>query len=70
MNKPKISLEEQAKASLKSLFAQTVTVALGLIVMLVVTGGNPPGWLVTAFFFLGIAFVAWREAIRQSELKK
>ncbi len=65
MNKPKISLEEQAKAGLKSLFAQTAQVALGLVVMLVVTGGNPPGWLVTTFFFLGIAFVAWREYKRQ-----
>lgn len=70
MNKPRITLEEQAKASLKSLFAQMVPVALGLVVMLALTGGNPPGWLVTAFFFLGVAFVAWREYTRQSEMNK
>ena len=66
MNKPRITLEEQAKASLKSLFTQMAPVALGLVAMLVLTGGNPPGWLVTAFFFLGVAFVAWKEFERQS----
>ena len=61
MNKSKKSLEEQAKASLNSLFVQTAQVSLALVLMLVLTGGNPPGWLVTLFFFLGIAFVTWKE---------
>ncbi|MEM8720326.1 MAG: pentapeptide repeat-containing protein [Cyanobacteria bacterium P01_G01_bin.39] len=68
-DKPSISLYEQAKASLKSLFVQTAQVSIGLIIMLVATGGNPPGWLVATGFFSGVGFVAWSENKRQSELK-
>lgn len=67
-DKPNISLYEQAKAGLRSLFVQTAEVSIGLIIMLVVTGGNPPGWLVSIGFFLGVGFIAWSENKRQSEL--
>ena len=63
--KTQITLYKQAKAGLKSLYIQTTQVSLGLMVMLVLTGGNPPGWLVSASFFLGIGFVAWSESKRQ-----
>ena len=65
----KITLYKQAKAGLKSLFVQMAQVALGLIVMLVATGGNPPGWMVSASFILGVGFVALSEKKRQEKLK-
>lgn len=69
LRKPQITLYKQAKAGLKSLLIQTAQVSLGLIAMLVLTGGNPPGWIVSASFFLGIGFVAWSERKRQSKLE-
>ena len=68
-SKPNITLYQQAKAGLKSLFVQTAQVSIGLIIMLVVTGGNPPGWLVSTSFFFGVGFVAWSENKRQSKFK-
>ena len=69
VSKNSITLYKQAKAGLKSLCIQTFQVSLGLIAMLVLTGGNPPGWMVSTSFFLGIGFVAWSENKRQSELE-
>lgn len=68
--KPKITLYKQAKKGLKSLFVQTAQVSAGLIVMLIVTGGNPPGWLVSTSFLFGVGFVAWSENKRQINLFK
>ena len=67
--KIKITLYKQAKAGLKSLFIQTAQVSLGLLIMLLATGGNPPGWIVSASFILGVGLVAWNESKRQLELK-
>ncbi len=67
--KVNISLYQQAKAGLNSLIIQTSLVSLGLTAMLILTGGNPPGWMVSTSFFLGIGFVAWSEQKRQSELE-
>ena len=61
----KITLYKQAKEGLKSLFVQTAQVSTGLIVMLIITGGNPPGWLVSTSFLFGVGFVAWSENKRQ-----
>jgi uncharacterized protein YjbI with pentapeptide repeats len=69
-SKTQISLYKQSKEGLKSLFVQTTQVSIGLGLMLILTGGNPPGWLVSASFFVGIGFVAWSESKRQSELEK
>jgi hypothetical protein len=66
-NKAQISLYKQSKEGLKSLFVQTTQVSIGLGLMLILTAGNPPGWLVSASFFVGIGFVAWSESKRQSE---
>ena len=68
-DKPNITLYQQAKAGLKSLFVQTAQVSIGLIIMLLATGGNPPGWLVSTSFFFGVSFVAWSENKRQSEFE-
>ena len=65
----RITLYKQAKAGLKSLFVQIAQVFLGLIVMLMATGGNPPGWMVSASFILGVGFVALSERKRQSKLE-
>jgi hypothetical protein len=68
--KAQISLYKQSKEGLRSLFVQTTQVSIGLGLMLILTGGNPPGWLVSASFFVGIGFVALSESKRQSELEK
>ncbi|MEL6581130.1 MAG: pentapeptide repeat-containing protein [Cyanobacteria bacterium J06621_12] len=44
-------------------------ISLGLTVMLLATGGNPPEWLVYVGLWLGAGFVAWSENKRQSELQ-
>ena len=64
-----ISLYEEAKAGFISLFWQTIQVFIGLVVILLCTGGNPPGWLITVSFLLGIVFVAWRENERTQDGK-
>jgi len=55
------SLYEKAKNSLASLVVQYAFVFLGFTVMLLLTGGTPPGFLVGFTFCLAIAFVAWSE---------
>jgi uncharacterized protein YjbI with pentapeptide repeats len=63
----KPSLRISAKASLHSLLAQSVLVFSGLILMLLLTGGNPKGGTVALSFTLGVAWVAWTEAKRLSD---
>ena len=69
-DKAQISLYQQSKAGLKSLFFQTAQVSIGWGLMLILTAGNPPGWLVSASFFIGIIFVVWRESKKQLEPEK
>ena len=68
-DKTQVTLYKQAKAGLISLFVQIFQVSLGLIGMLVLTRGNPSGWMIFASFFLGIGFVAYSEGKRHSELE-
>ncbi len=70
INRRKVSLYEEAKNGLNSLVWQTATVFVGFIVMLLLTGGNPSGFAITIIFILGIAFVAWREQKRVTNLRK
>lgn len=63
-----ISLYEEAKAGMSSLAKQTAQVFVGLLVMLVLTGGNPPGWVVVLSFLTGIGFVAWSENQRLNRI--
>ncbi len=69
VDRRKISLYEEAKAGFSSLIKQTVAVFVGLLLMLLLTGGNPPGWVVALSFFGGIGFVAWSENKRLTELE-
>ncbi len=69
VDRRKISLYEEAKAGLASLFKQTAAVFVGLLVMLLLTGGNPPAFVVGLSFCLGTAFVAWSEKKRLIELE-
>ena len=61
VNRNKISLYQEAKTGLSSLVQQTSQVFVGLVVMLLLTDGNPPGFIVTLSFCLGVGFVAWSE---------
>ncbi|MBD3561849.1 hypothetical protein H6S82_23820, partial [Planktothrix sp. FACHB-1355] len=70
VNREKISLYEEAKAGLSSLLEQTAKVGAGLGIMLLLTGGNPPAYVVGLSFFLGIGFVAWSEKKRLTESAK
>jgi len=67
VNRRKISLYDEAKAGFSSLVQQTAQVGLGLLVILLLTGGNPPSFIVALSFFGGIGFVAWREKQRLSQ---
>lgn len=69
-NRERSSLYDEAKAGLSSLFKQTAQVFVGLVVMLLLTGGNPPAFVVTLSVILGIGFVAWSEQKRIAKLKK
>ena len=53
-----ISFIQNTKANLISLFKQTIQVFIGLILMLLLTGGNPPVFIITLSVIIGIIFVA------------
>jgi len=67
VNRKEVSLYKEAKAGLSSLIKQTGQVFAGLILILILTRGNPPGWIVASSFFIGIAFVAWSENKRTTK---
>lgn len=67
VNRRNISLYDEAKAGLSSLIKQTSLVGAAFLVMLLLTGGNPPGFVVGLSFCLGIAFVAWSEKKRLTD---
>ncbi len=69
-NRRHISLYEEAKAGLSSLVKQTAQVGAGFVVMLLLTGGNPPGFVVGLSVCLGIAFVALSEKKRLTHPKE
>jgi len=76
VNRKQISLYEEAEAGLNSLVNQTAQVGVGLLGMLLLTGGNPPALTVGLSVVGGIAFVAWSEEkrltkfyARQTQLK-
>jgi uncharacterized protein YjbI with pentapeptide repeats len=63
-NRKQISLYKEAEAGLNSLVKQTAQVGVGLLGMLLLTGGNPPALTVGLSVVGGIAFVAWSEEKR------
>jgi hypothetical protein len=65
----KITLYEEAKAGLRSLVQQTVTVFISFVFMLLFTGGAPSGFIVGLSFCLGTAFVAWSEQRRITKMR-
>ena len=67
VKREEISLYQEAKASLSSLFWQTAQVFISLLVIFLFAGGKPPGWLVTTSFVVGIVFVFWRENKRTKD---
>lgn len=68
-NHNELNLYEEAMAGLFSLIQQTVAVFIGFILMLLVTGGAPPGFVIALSFCLGTAFVSWSEQKRVRNLK-
>lgn len=67
-NRRQISLYEEAKTGLSSFLWQTLWGFLGVMMMLLLTGGNPPGFIVALSFCVGVGFVAWSEKNRLAEL--
>jgi hypothetical protein len=68
-NRKNVSLFEEAKAGFRSLIEQTITVFVGFIVMLIVTGGLPSAYVIAGSFCGGIIFVAWSEQERLKILR-
>lgn len=54
----------ECKESLKSLVNQTIYIFIGLIVMLLITGGNPSSRVLILSFITGVFFIAWIERSR------
>nr|RNJ66874.1 MAG: hypothetical protein EDM05_23720 [Leptolyngbya sp. IPPAS B-1204] len=69
IHRKEVTLYEEAKAGLSSLVRQLVIVFIGFVVMLLLTGGAPSGFVVALSFCLGTAFVAWKEQKRISRLR-
>lgn len=57
------------KARLSSLVKQTAQVGIGFLVMLLLTGGRPPAFIVNLTASLSIVFVAYSEARRLAKGK-
>jgi hypothetical protein len=68
-NRREVTLYEEAKAGFSSLVRQVAVVFIGFVVMLLVTGGAPSGFVVALSFCLGTTFVAWKEQKRISDLR-
>lgn len=64
VNRKQISLYQEAEAGLNSLVKQTAQVGVGLLGILLLTGGNPPALTVGLSVVGGIAFVARSEEKR------
>jgi len=69
VNHRKTSLYEEAKTGLSSLVKQTAQVFAGLLVMLLLTKGNPPAFIIGLSFCIGTTFVAWSEKKRFAEVR-
>jgi uncharacterized protein YjbI with pentapeptide repeats len=68
-NRNQISLYEEAIAGIRSLAKQTTFVFVSLLIMLVLTGGAPSGFVMSLSFFLGVVSVAFLEKQRVTNLK-
>jgi hypothetical protein len=70
INPDKVSLSSEAKAGFVSLIQQSAIVFLGLITVLLVSGGSPPPqFVVSLSFLLGVAFVTWSEQRRIKRMR-
>ncbi|NER89934.1 hypothetical protein [Moorena sp. SIO3A2] len=67
VKREEISLYEEAKAGLSSLFWQIAQVFTSLLIIFLFVGGSPPGWLVITCFIVGSVFVFWRENKRTKD---
>jgi hypothetical protein len=60
-SRDRVSLLEEAQSGFYSLVQQTATVFIGFLVMLLIAGGAPSGFVIALSVGLGTCFVAWRE---------
>ena len=62
-NQPReqVSLSKQVSKGFRALVRRTAQVASGLILMLVITGDQPPGWLISTILVLGMGLVVGSE---------
>jgi hypothetical protein len=63
-NQQRISLYKEAKTGLDSLLQQTGQIGVCLLIILVITAGNPPLFTVILSVILGICFIAQKEEKR------
>lgn len=69
LNRENPSLYDEAKSELGSLVKQTAQVFAGLVVMLIISSGNPSGIAIGFSFLIGTSFVAWSEKNSRSKFK-
>lgn len=68
LKKREISIYE-AESALFSFFRQGFYGFMGVILMLLLTGGNPSGLIVVLTFACGMGWVAWKEKQRLNRLR-
>jgi hypothetical protein len=69
VNREQVSLYAEAKSGLSSLAHQVTQGAVGLLVVLLLTGGAPSGFALGLTFFLGVTFFSWKEKQRLEQMK-
>jgi uncharacterized protein YjbI with pentapeptide repeats len=57
-------VSEQSETEFIALVKPTAKVSFGLAVMLLLTGGKPPTWMVGLGLLLSIAYISWRQKNR------
>ncbi len=64
-NSPHHTHIDKAQSELKSLLKQAGIVFCCFVAMLILTGGNPPGWMLPITFLVAGGFVFWAESKRE-----
>jgi hypothetical protein len=67
-NRRQSSLQTEAKTGLSSLMNQVAQGFVGLLSVLLLTGGAPSGFTIGLVFCVGVAFIAWKEKQRTEKM--
>ncbi len=61
---------QETKENIFSLLMETGQVFIGFVIMLIITNGNPSGWIITLSVVVGMGFVFLRESKRWQKKQK